>query len=46
MTPDGFGDWPGAEAVARIGGPVRPIATDDRERLERAGERTEPPRDF
>lgn len=24
MTPDGFGRWPGAAEVARVGGPVRP----------------------
>lgn len=28
MTGDGFGEWPGADEVARIGGPVRPVVTD------------------
>lgn len=25
---DGFGHWPSADEVARVGGPVRPVATD------------------
>lgn len=36
--PDGFGEWPGADEVATIGGPVRPIRTDGGDDVDGAGD--------